>query len=291
MEYTEAKELIIRGKVGEALILMREPLQGTDLYDEWIVLSSRYAQLEEQELKGLISPEDSNIMHNRITDATLRLLDRAKADARVPVEDTIRPKAGAGKFPRRPVVIGLGILALLTLAYWVWPSGSAEIMPPDQVSDQASTDKQPERSIPPEVPPQEQGEQPRPTSPDAAAADRYDRYVIRKRVNNDNLPFELHYLGVGEQFVYLELTVRNTGNRDVEIKEINLLHSSDRSSASSFNLEGHMVAAARQEKLSARFRWQLSAPVAFRMKLIYRLAGERTWREVKNDFGVYQRAD
>jgi hypothetical protein len=339
MEYTEAKELIIRGRVGDALALLRTPLRGSSLYDEWILLNSLYAQLEEQEMKGLLSSQELSIERNRITDSTLRLLDRAKADASVPVEDTARPKAMAGKLLLRPIALSLGLMALLTLAYFVWPASSAqdvqplptstEVDEPAQAEAEAAPSPQPikpvktERQVPaaaesdgrqttevaprrppgkaeaspPRQPPVETRAEVPPTTPsrppvaDESAKDRYDRYVIRKKVNNDYLPFELHQLGIGEQHVYLELTVHNEGSKAVEIKEVYMLHTGDQSSASSFNLEGRVVPAAQQEKLTAKFRWQLGSPAAFRMKLIYRFTDERSWREVKNDFGVYQRAD
>ena len=338
MEYLEAKELIIRGRVGEALRLLREPLRGTSLYDEWIVLSSRYGQLEEQEMKGLLSLQDLSIERNRITEATLRLLDRAKADASVPVEDRPRRPAARPRLPWFWLGLAAVLLVLLGIAYALWPTGTPEhstpaltepaearVMPEEkpssavtpppakpssppptvpattQASDRGTAEAAPQ--APPETITDQAPRQPEPAAPadsptpsppalaDESGQDRYDRYVVRKRVNNDYLPFEMHYLSVGERHVLLELTVHNQGEREVEIKEVQLLHSADRSSASSYNLEGRQIPAAQKEKLTAKFRWELDKPVAFRLKLLYRLAGERSWREVRNDFGVYHRAD
>ena len=76
MHYEQAKERLINGKTREAIDLLREPLQRTSLYDEWMMVRARYETLRERELKGLLSTAEAQLEHNRINDAVLRCWTR-----------------------------------------------------------------------------------------------------------------------------------------------------------------------------------------------------------------------
>lgn len=334
MEYDKAKELIIQGKLGEALRMLREPLQGTSLYDEWIIIQSRYERMEEKDMKGLLLPQELSIMRNQITDTTLRLLDRAEVDARVPVNTGPSAQAKPAASPKhhlRQLAMAAGLVVLLMAAYWVGTSSQSK-------GGQTVADQTEEPALPAQP---EKREQPQPASPNApakarteseretvptqpkeaqkpvndpleakenrpgpsaeeiapaevatpdrSASDRYDRYHVRKTVGHSQLPFELHEMGIGEAYVYLKMTLHNRNDRDIEVKEVQMLHTGDKSSASSYNLAGQIVAAAQQKAVNAKFRWALGTPAAFRFKIIFRFSDERSWREAKTDFGLYQR--
>lgn len=334
MEYDKAKELIIQGRVGEALRMLREPLQGTSLYDEWIIIQSRYERMEEKVMKGLLLPQELSVMRNQITDATLRLLDRAEADASVPVNTGPSAQAKPGASPKRhlrQVALAAGLIVLLMAAYWVGTSsqnkgGQAVADQVEEAALPAQTEKseQPQPTSPNtpakarpgserEIVPTQPNEAPKPAidppkakenrpgpsteetaaaegpAPDRSASDRYDRYHVRKTVGHSQLPFELHEMGIGEEYVYLKMTLHNRNDRDIEVKEVQMLHTGDKSSANSYNLAGQIVAAAQQKAVNAQFRWALGTPAAFRLKIIFRFPDERSWREAKTDFGLYQR--
>ena len=45
MHYEQAKERLINGKTREAIDMLREPLEKTPLYDEWMMVRARYETL------------------------------------------------------------------------------------------------------------------------------------------------------------------------------------------------------------------------------------------------------
>jgi hypothetical protein len=119
MHYEQAKESLINGKTREAIDMLREPLEKTPLYDEWMMVRARYETLREREMKGLLSAAEAQLEHNRINDAVLRLLDKAAQKEEVPVvrqqatASTVPPKQGLPKWATMLIAAVVAVGALL----------------------------------------------------------------------------------------------------------------------------------------------------------------------------------
>lgn len=119
MHYEQAKERLINGKTREAIDMLREPLEKTPLYDEWMMVRARYETLREREMKGLLSTSEAQLEHNRINDAVLRLLDKAEQKEEVPVvrqqttASTAPPKQGLPKWATMLIAAVVAVGALI----------------------------------------------------------------------------------------------------------------------------------------------------------------------------------
>ena len=119
MHYEQAKERLINGKTREAIDMLREPLEKTPLYDEWMMVRARYETLREREMKGLLSTAEAQLEDNRINDAVLRLLDKAEQKEEVPVvrqqatASTAPPKQGLPKWATMLIAAVVAVGALI----------------------------------------------------------------------------------------------------------------------------------------------------------------------------------
>ncbi|MEQ8706298.1 MAG: hypothetical protein RIC19_20360 [Phaeodactylibacter sp.] len=66
MHCEQVKERLTNGKTREAIDMLRQPLENTPLYEEWMMVRARYETLHEREMKGLLSTAEAQLEHNRI---------------------------------------------------------------------------------------------------------------------------------------------------------------------------------------------------------------------------------
>lgn len=281
MRYEQAKEHLMRGKTREALNLLREPLQSTDLYDEWMIIRARYETMREKEMKGVLSQQELSLEHNRINNAVLRLLDRAEQKQEVPVERQPEPVP-----PARPGVwpkwIGWGIAAVVAVVLFfalAWRLNQTS-EPSIQTLRERLAEEEPAKAQPPSL------------KNEAARANPVvlSKYDISKISGNRDLPFEIHTLSKTGEVVMMDMTLANRTGKSVKLGEMQLRHTGDRSTGISNSLSGTTLAPGEKIRETFKFRWAIKGdPKAFRMKMDYAVLGTSGNRELKTDFGIYKK--
>ncbi|MEQ8703166.1 MAG: hypothetical protein RIC19_04570 [Phaeodactylibacter sp.] len=281
MHYEQAKELLINGKTLEAIDQLREPLQGTPLYDEWMMVRARYETLREREMKGLLSTQESQLEHNRINDAVLRLLDKAEQKDEIPVVRQPEPVPPPPK-EARPKWLGWGIAAVVIAGIVLALMYQWSAKPSPQV-------RETKERVVPKVPSETQKADLK-TDITRANPQLMSQYDISKISGNRDIPFEIHTLSKTGEVVIVEMTLHNRTGKPVKLGEMQMVHTGDRSTATSTNLSGTMLQPDEKLTDTFKFRWSIPGePKAFRMKLDYVIQGGDGVRALKTDFGIYKK--
>ncbi len=320
MQYEEAKERLINGKTREAIDMLREPLEKTPLYDEWMMVRARYETLREREMKGLMSTAEAQLEHNRINDAVLRLLDKAEQKAEVLVVKRAQPAAmppnqGRPKWMSMLIaaVVAVGALMFIREQFGtdqqptveratqeVVPETKSDVAPSREAS-QSKVDLKPSQ-VKSQIKTEEEPSQARPKVPAGTQKAELKREVVRepgqliakydvsKISGNRDLPFEIHTLSHTQNMILMEMTLTNRTGKPVKLGEMEMRHTGDRSVGTSQSLNGTMLEPGDKITETFRFAWAISGELrAFRMKMGYAIQGGDGARSLKTDFGLYKK--
>lgn len=260
-----AKKLLLDGRIEEAIGALQQPLKGTQLEDEWMAVHIRYQRLEEEEIKGLLTQEESRVARNRIQAAFLGLLEETGEVAVVAVP----------KKRKLPVLLSIAA-ALAALALGAWYFARVQEPAPAQAAPQA---KQRDSAPPP-------GKAAAPAEL-AAPQGAYTAHKIRKRVGDAQLPFEISELRIYPQAVEMDIQLQNRSSSVLTLGAAQLLLTDNQETRESLDLGQKRLMPGEALTASLVFpSWRVKEPEAFRFRLSFKPSEGRA-RSLRTVFGIY----